>query len=393
MAPQREWFEKDYYKVLGVPETATDKEIARAYRTLAKKYHPDANPGAEDKFKEVSTAYEVLGSADKRKEYDEVRKMGPVGNPFAGAGAGGAGADFGGFGMDDLGDLLGGIFGRGRRGGGGPGPGVAGQRGRDLETTLHLSFADAVGGLTTTVNITSDVTCSTCAGSGARPGTSPVVCSICGGRGVINDNQGMFSFSQPCGACGGTGMRVEDPCPSCRGTGTERKRRQIRVRIPAGVSDGQRIRIKGRGGAGLAGGPPGDLYVVVNTDRDSVFGRSGSKNLTITAPITFSEAALGTTITVPTLEGSVSLKIPAGTPSGRTFRARGRGVPASTGAGDLLVTVEVEVPKKMDDSHREAVEALASFEDGDRLRREQWGARAPAGSSAGAGVGGDGTVR
>ncbi len=382
MAPQREWFEKDYYSVLGVPESATDKDIARAYRKLAKQYHPDANPGAEDKFKDVSAAFDVLGDAAKRKEYDEVRRLGPAGNPFARTGGPDGGFSSGSFHVDDLGDLLGGIFGRGgggrRRGGGGMGG--AGQRGSDLETSLHLSFADAVNGITTTVNVVSDVTCSTCAGSGAAPGTAPTVCSVCGGRGVVNDDQGLFSFSQPCAACGGTGMRVETPCPTCHGLGTERRARQVRVRIPAGVDDGQRIRIKGRGAAGHAGGSPGDLYVVVHHDRDAVFGRSG-KNLTLAAPVSYPEAVLGTTITVPTLDGSVSLKVPAGTPSGRTFRVRGHGVPSSSGAGDLLVTVEVAVPRSVAEPEREAVEALAGYEQGDDLRQQKWGGRAAAGSA------------
>lgn len=374
MAPQREWFEKDYYKVLGVSESASDKDLARAYRKLAKQYHPDANPGAEDKFKDVSAAYDVLGDTAKRKEYDEVRRLGPAGNPFARSGGPDGGGFAGGFRVDDLGDLLGGIFGRGGRRRAGGGMGSAGQRGTDLETALHLSFADAVNGITTTVNVTSDITCSTCAGSGAAPGTAPTVCSVCGGRGVVNDDQGLFSFSQPCSACGGTGMRVETPCPTCHGLGTERRARQVRVRIPAGVDDGQRIRVKGRGGAGHAGGPPGDLYVVVHHDRDATFGRSG-KNLTLAAPVSYPEAVLGTTITVPTLEGSVSLKVPAGTPSGRTFRVRGQGVPSSSGAGDLLVTVEVAVPKSVVEPEREAVEALAGYEQGDDLRQQKWGAR------------------
>jgi molecular chaperone DnaJ len=367
MAPQREWFEKDYYKVLGVSETASDKEITKAYRKLAKQYHPDANPGAEDRFKEISAAYDVLGDTARRKEYDEVRRLGPVGNPFAGAGAGDGFSST--FRVDDLSDLLGGIFGggqaggRGRRNRGPAGP----QRGEDLEAELHLSFLDAVNGATTTVNVTSAVACSTCGGTGAAPGTSPVICSNCGGRGVINDNQGLFSFSQPCRECGGTGMKVETPCRTCKGRGVERRPRQVKVRLPAGVEDGQRIRVKGRGGAGAHGGPAGDLYVVVRTDRHRLFGRQG-KNLTLTVPLSFPEAALGATITVPTLDNAVSLKIPAGTRSGRTFRVKGHGVPASSGAGDLLVTVEVAVPQKLSDAEREAIQALASASGGESPR-------------------------
>jgi molecular chaperone DnaJ len=362
MAPQREWFEKDYYKVLGVSDTATDKDITRSYRKLAKQYHPDANPGSEDKFKEISAAYDVLGDADKRKEYDEVRRLGPLSNAFSGAGGGaGPGGFSANFSTDDLTDLLGGIFGRTGRAGGGragsnpPGP----RRGEDLEAQLHLSFLDAVNGVTATVNVTSDVACSMCGGTGAAPGTSPVICSKCGGRGVINDNQGLFSFSQPCRDCSGTGMRVETPCRNCFGRGVERRGRQVKVRIPPGVEDSQRIRVKGRGGAGANGGPSGDLYVTVHTSQHSLFGRHG-KNLTLSVPISFPEAALGATITVPTLDKPVSLKVPAGTRSGRIFRVKEHGVPARTGAGDLLVTVEVAVPQKLTEAEREAIEALAS---------------------------------
>jgi len=369
MAPQREWFEKDYYKVLGVSEQASDKEIGKAYRKLAKQYHPDANPGAEDQFKDVSAAYDVLGDAEKRKEYDGVRRLGPAANPYARAGAaqpGGAGA---GFRVDDLGDLFGNIFGRGAgRGDRGQTRVTAAQRGPDIDASLHLGFDDAVSGVTTTVNVTSDVPCRTCGGTGARPGTAPVMCPACSGQGVINDNQGLFSFSQPCQTCGGTGLKVESPCSACHATGTEYRARQVKVRIPAGVEDGQRIRVKSRGGPGRAGGPPGDLFVVVHVEADRRFGRRGSKDLTLTVPISFPEAALGATITVPTLERPVSLKVPAGTRSGRTFRVRSHGVPVSSGVGDLLVTVEVAVPTALSDDQRRAVEALGEIIGGPALR-------------------------
>lgn len=375
MAPQREWFEKDYYKVLGVADTATAKELGRAYRKLAKQYHPDANPGSEDRFKEISAAYDVLGDEAKRKEYDEVRRLGPAGNPFAGAGRGGGGFT-GNFRVDDLGDLLGNIFGRGTRanrgGAGRTSTGALPQRGADLETSLHLAFLDAVNGITTTVHVTSEVACHTCGGSGAAPGTAPIICEICAGRGVINDNQGLFSFSQPCQTCGGTGMRVEHPCPTCMGLGVEHRPRQVKVRIPPGVEDGQRIRIKGRGGAGRNGGPPGDLYVVVHGDRHPVFGRRG-KDLTVNVPVTFPEAVLGANVKVPTLDGPVTVKVPAGSRSGRTLRVRGRGVPASSGAGDLLATIEVAVPDEMGDDERKLVEELGQVENGDGLRQQLWG--------------------
>jgi molecular chaperone DnaJ len=357
MAAQREWFEKDYYRVLGVSDTATAKEIKSAYRKLSRQYHPDSNPGddaAEERFKEVSAAYDVVGDPAKRKEYDEVRRLGPAAAGFPGGGGGPGGFRFEDVG--DLGDVLGGLFGRARRGRGGGGTGP--HRGPDLETELHLSFEDAVAGVTTVVHLTSDATCSTCSGSGAKPGTAPTRCATCAGRGVLDDNQGMFSFSQPCPACGGRGLTVDDPCPTCRGTGIERRPREVKVRIPAGVNEAQRIRLKGRGGPGRNGGPPGDLYVVVRVAKHPLFGRKG-RDLTLTVPVTFAEAALGADITVPTLfSGPVTLRIPPGTRSGRTFRVRGKGVSTGKADGDLLVTVEVAVPSKLTSAERKAVEAL-----------------------------------
>jgi molecular chaperone DnaJ len=378
MAAQREWLEKDYYKVLGVPKTATEKDIARAYRKLAKQYHPDANPGSEDRFKEISAAYEVIGDQPKRKEYDEVRAMGEhgfAGNPFGG-GAGAPGASS--FKVDDLGDLLGNIFGRGRRSRQAPGasPGPSGpQRGTDVEAELHLPFADAIRGVTTTVNVTSDVACSTCGGSGSAPGTAPTVCPVCSGRGVINENQGMFSFSHPCVACGGTGMQIEVPCPNCGGKGIEKRARQVKVRIPPGVEDRQRIRVPGRGGSGSHGAPAGDLFVVVHIASHPFFSQKG-RDLSVRVPVTFAEAALGTTVSVPTLNGKpVTLKVPSGTRSGKVFRVPGQGVPAgptSAKPGDMLVTFDVDVPAKLSADERRAVEALAkaSAEEGNKLREK-----------------------
>ena len=359
-APPREWFEKDYYKVLGVSEHATQKEIKAAYRRLSKQYHPDQNPGSEERFKDVSAAYDVIGDAEKRKQYDEMRRLGPMGFAPGGGGGftGGPGAE--GFtfvgDLGDLGDLFGGLFGRGRAARGrGAGP----ARGDDLETELHLSFLDAVNGVTSTVHVTSETTCSTCHGTGAAPGTSPVVCPHCAGRGTVEENQGPFSFSQPCPQCGGRGMIVEKACPTCRGSGIAVQPRQVKVRVPAGVEDGQRIRLKGRGGPGRNGGPPGDLFVVVRVASHPLFGRRG-KDLTLTVPVTFTEAALGAEVKVPTLAEPVTLRVPPGTSTGKTFRVRGRGVPqARGGAGDLLVTVEVAVPKNLSKAEREAVEALA----------------------------------
>lgn len=365
MAPQREWFEKDYYKTLGVSSTATAKEITSAYRKLAKKHHPDTNPGSDETFKAITAAYDVLGNAERRKEYDEVRAMGPAAGGFGGGSGGGFPGGFGGGGsyrvedMGDLGDLFGGLFGRGR------GRGTAGpQRGSDVESELHLSFEDAVSGVTTSVNLTTDARCSTCAGSGAAPGSRPDACRRCRGTGTLQDDQGLFSLSQVCPDCSGRGTVVTDPCPTCRGSGAEHRNRAVKVRLPAGVEDGQRIRVKGKGASGRNGGPAGDLYVVARVGRHNLFGRKG-RNITLTVPVGFAEAALGTTLTVPTLGQSVTLRIPAGTPSGRTFRVKGRGVPSGkkTAAGDLLVTVEVAVPTELSDEQRAAVEALATVID------------------------------
>jgi molecular chaperone DnaJ len=379
MAPQREWFEKDYYEVLGVPEGADEKEITRAYRKLAKQYHPDANKGdveAEERFKEVSGAYDVLGDDEKRKEYDEVRRMVASGVGPGGPGFGGGGFGPGGFGgfrdvqfdFDDaggLGDILGGLFGRaagGRRGRGGAAR--APRRGDDLETELHLDFLEAVHGVTTSVGFTADAVCSECHGSGARPGTFPETCPQCAGSGSIAVDQGPFSFSQVCPTCGGAGSVVKDKCPKCKGRGVERRRRDVKVRIPAGVDDGQRIRVKGRGGAGSFGGPPGDLFVRVHVRPHRTFGRDG-RNLTLAVPVTFAEAALGASVRIPTLDEAITVKVPAGTRSGTTVRVRGRGIATAKGTGDLLVSFEVVVPEKLNAQQREAVEALARAFTGD----------------------------
>jgi molecular chaperone DnaJ len=359
VAAQREWFEKDYYAVLGVEQTASQKEITKAYRKLARELHPDANPGnaaAEERFKEVAAAYDVLGDEAKRKEYDEVRRLGPMAGGFGGGAGGFQDVRFDDLG--DLGNLFGNLFGgRGRTRTSTPqGP----RRGGDLETVLHLDFVDAVRGVTTAVHLTSDAPCGTCHGTGARPGTTPVACSRCGGSGFLHENQGSFSFASPCPQCGGNGVTITDPCATCRGSGLERRPREVKVRIPAGVDDAQRIRLKGRGAPGRQGGPPGDLFVVVRVAPHDLFGRSGT-DLTVAVPVTFAEAALGADIRVPTLDGPpVTVRIPAGTRSGKTFRVRGRGIPAERGAGDLLVTVDVAVPSTLTAAEREAIEALAA---------------------------------
>jgi molecular chaperone DnaJ len=366
MAAQREWFEKDYYRTLGVDKAATPKEITKAYRKLARNLHPDQNPGdsvAEEKFKEVAAAYDVLGDESKRKEYDEVRAMGPMSGMGGRGGPGGFTfnvEDMGGAG--GLGDLFGSMFGRGgpARGRAGAASGVGPRRGSDITAQLTVDFKDAVHGITTTLYLTTDAQCSTCHGSGAKPGTSPVTCSACGGRGVVDDNQGMFSFSSPCRVCGGQGSRIEVPCPTCRGTGVEQRQREVKTRIPAGVKDGQTIRLKGRGGPGRNGGPAGDLLVELKVMPHPLFGRSGD-NLTVSVPITVAEAALGGEIDVPTLDGSrVTLRLKPGTQTGSRHRVRGKGIATAKHTGDLIVTVNVHIPTDLTDSQREAIEQLAA---------------------------------
>lgn len=379
---ERDYVEKDYYKTLGVSREASQDEIAKAYRRLARQYHPDANPNdpkAEETFKDVSEAHQVLSDPEKRKEYDRIRDMVESG-AFAGGRGGDSFGGTGGFGRAgpgaagmDLGDLLGGLFGEGAPGTGATGAGRAGagrggQRGRDAETTLTLSFADAMAGVTTTLQVAGRAACGTCGGSGAKPGTSPAVCTTCGGRGQVLSDQGLFSFAQTCTACGGRGMVITDPCPTCGGGGAVSSTRRVRARIPAGVKDGARIRLKGKGEAGLRGGPPGDLYVTVRVHAHELFGRRGD-DLTLTVPVTFAEAAMGTTLRVPTLDGEVSVKVPAGTPSGKRLRVRGHGAPKTGGDhGDLLVTVDIHVPRKLTKTQQKLLGDFADTEDPEGLR-------------------------
>ena len=373
MAPQREWFDTDYYAVLGVSPDATDKDITRAYRKLAKQHHPDANPGnkeAEERFKDVSAANDVLSDSKKRPEYDEVRRMVASGG-YSGGGPGvpgGFGGGGGGSPFDegvDLGDLLGGLFG-GRGGRSQPGRGrrnsrSAPQRGADLESELTIDFRDAIEGITTSVAFTAEAACSECKGSGARPGTQPQTCPQCNGRGEVAVDQGPFSFNQVCPNCNGRGTLITDPCPRCHGGGTEVRRRDVKVKLPVGVKDGQRIKVGQRGAAGRNGGPAGDLYVVVHVRPDPTFGRRGARDLNVHVPITFAEAALGANISVPTLEDPVTLKVKAGTQPGTTQKVKGRGIAGTNGhAGDLYVTFDLTVPHKLDRTQREAVEAVAA---------------------------------
>jgi len=359
---RREWFEKDYYAILGVPKNATQAEIKKAYRKLAQQHHPDANAGdprAEERFKEVSSAYDVIGDEDKRTAYDRAREMG-AGAFGGGFRNGGAGGGFGGypggqgFGTADvnLEDLLGGMFGGASRRRTRP------SRGADLETEVTLSFEDAMAGVTVPVTLTGPAPCTTCHGSGAAPGTQPIVCPTCSGSGQVAVDQGLFSMAQTCPRCRGAGRLVETPCPTCGGSGATRRKRTIQVKVPAGVKDGSRIKLAGKGESGGAGGPPGDLFVRVHVRTHQLFGRKGN-DLTIEVPVTFSEAALGAHVQVPTLEGQVTLKIPAGTPSGKTFRVRGKGAPVKGGGhGDLLASVVVDVPRKLSREQKKLVEQL-----------------------------------
>ncbi|MFF0498988.1 molecular chaperone DnaJ [Nocardia aobensis] len=374
----REWLEKDFYKELGISSGATQDEIKKAYRKLARDLHPDKNPGdtkAEERFKAVSEAHAVLADPEKRKEYDEARRLFASGGFGRGGYAPGGGYTGGGgfsneFNLGDifggaaagagdggLGDILGGLFNRG-----GTRTTSRPRRGSDVETETTLGFREAAQGVTVPLRMTSPSPCTTCHGSGAKPGTSPRVCPHCNGTGVISRNQGAFGFSEPCDDCRGTGSIIDDPCTDCHGTGIQNRTRTITVRIPPGVRDGQRIRLAGQGEAGLRGAPAGDLFVTVHVSQDKVFGRNGD-DLTLVLPVSYSELVLGTTVSVPTLEGRVGVKVPPGTADGRTLRVRGRGVPKrGGGAGDLLVTVKVAVPQKLDDEASEALRRYAEAE-------------------------------
>ena len=363
----KDFIEKDYYKTLGVPKDAKPDEIKKSYRKLARKFHPDANKGdaaSEEKFKEISEAYDVLADPTRRKEYDEARALfGPGGGGgfrVPGGGAGG-GTTF------DFGDL----FGGGRAGAGGvgdifadilrnrSGARAAARRGADVKSEVTLDFTDAVEGATVALRMSTEQACPTCHGTGGKGGSLPHECPVCHGTGQTARNQGGFAFAEPCRECLGRGMVVDDPCPDCHGSGRAMGSRTVNVRIPAGVKDGQQIRIHGKGAQGERGGQPGDLLVTVHVPPHPLFGRSGD-NLTLTVPVSFAEAALGGEIRVPTLGGSpVTLKLPPGTSNGRTLRVKGRGATRKDGSkGDLLVTVQVVVPDKLSSKAKEAVEAF-----------------------------------
>ncbi|HUB99516.1 MAG TPA: molecular chaperone DnaJ [Solirubrobacterales bacterium] len=364
----------ELYKTLGVAKNASDDEIKKAYRKLARKYHPDRNPDdkeAEEKFKEISAAHDVLADPEKRKEYDQGGQFANFGG-FGGGGQGpfgpGAGGGQGGFGAD-LGDIFSNLF--GARGGGGRGQAQQ-VRGRDLETEIQLSFDQAVNGAQISVTVPKAERCTTCHGSGAKPGTSPVTCPRCEGRGIDAQSQGFFSISQPCPQCGGAGQIIEDPCPTCGGSGLTQQTKRYKVNVPAGVKDGTRIRLAGKGEAGPRGGPPGDLYVTTRVASSPIFKRLDDGNLEVAVPITIPEALRGGTIEVPTLQGTKKIKVAPGTKHGTIQRLRGEGPPKPKGKGngDIRYRLEIAIPSELSEEQSEAAEKLAEAFNGSDPRAE-----------------------
>ncbi|MCU0307479.1 MAG: molecular chaperone DnaJ [Thermoleophilia bacterium] len=360
----------DLYETLGVSPTATADEIKKAYRALARRHHPDANagdPAAEERFKEISHAYDVLSDEDKRRRYDQERAMfgaGGAGRFRPGAGGTAAGAGAGGFSgqFGDFADIFSSIF----RGGKGRPAGPEAARGDDVEVSVNLSFEQAMAGAQVPVVLERQETCVTCSGSGSKAGSAPKLCPECSGRGVKGRNLGGFAMSGPCETCGGAGTVIEDPCAACHGTGTRAKERKLRVRIPPGVRDGTRIRLKGRGQAGVRGGAAGDLHVVTRVAPSRLYERRGD-DLVLEVPVTFAEAALGAKVEIPTLDGRVALTVPAGSQDGRTLRVREKGAPrlSAEGRGDLLARLRVQVPQGLTDRQRKALEEFAKLDGGD----------------------------
>ncbi len=374
----------DYYKTLGVEKKASAEEIKKAYRKLAREYHPDRNPGnaeAESKFKDISQAYDVLGDPEKRKQYDSGS------GPFAtGAGPGGGFGGFGNFDFDasSMGDILSNLFGGAGAGAGGR-AGRGGrqrarpERGADLEAQVSIGFDQAIAGAQVPLQVPMQATCDTCHGTGAKPGTTPIVCPRCEGRGVETQGQGAFSISVPCSRCGGSGTIIEDPCPTCHGSGAVRTVKRLRVNIPAGVRDGSRIRLAGKGEPGRRGGPPGDLYLVTHVSSSPVFKRKG-ENFEVEVPLTIPEALRGAEIKVPTLDGTKTLRVPPGTAHGTVQRLRGEGPPKlNSGSppqrGDLHYRFVIEVPKQLSKEQQSAVEQMSKVFNGDPRAKLFAGAR------------------
>jgi molecular chaperone DnaJ len=352
---------KDPYQVLGVDKKASDDQIKKAYRKLARQYHPDKNPGdtaAEERFKDVQEAYSILSDPEKRRAYDS--GGGIFGSGFdPGSFREGFGGGFGG----GIGDILSDLFGSGGAAGGRSANRP--ERGRDLETEVHVSFDQAMEGAQVPVSVPMSAPCRTCHGTGAKPGTSPTVCSRCQGRGVEAESQGLFSISQPCRKCGGTGTEIKDPCATCGGSGRTRQVKRYRVNIPAGVRDGSRVRLAGKGEPGARGGPAGDLYVVTRVGESPVFKRRGD-NLEVDVPVTIVEAIRGATIEVPTLSGSKRIRVPPGTQHGTVQRLRGEGPPrlGGRGRGDIHYRLVIDVPRSLSREQREVVDELAAVMDG-----------------------------
>ena len=366
---------RDLYAVLGVGRKASAEEIKKAHRKLVRQYHPDRNPDdpkAEERFKEVQQAYDVLGDPDKRRQYDRTGA-----NPFAAGGGAGGGAgpgfDAGSF-SDILSNLFGGAAGGGAGGAGGPfggrtrgGSGAARDtRGRDLETEVSLAFEQAVEGAQVSLQVPMSQPCATCRGTGAKPGTSPKVCPRCQGRGVESQGQGLFSISQPCTKCQGSGTVIEDPCPTCQGSGSTRTTKRYKVNIPAGVREGSRIRLAGKGEPGTGGGPPGDLYVITHVADSPIFSRKGD-HLEVEVPLTIPEALRGAEVEVPTLNGRKTLRVGPGTKPGTIQRLRGEGPPrlGGGGRGDIHYRFVLDVPQKLSREQEKAVEELSKVMNGD----------------------------
>jgi molecular chaperone DnaJ len=358
----------DYYKTLGVDKKASQEDIKKAYRKLARQYHPDTNKdgGAEERFKQISEAYDVLGDPEKRKKYDRGGGVFGGANPFGGGAGqtGGPATDFGSFS-----DILSGIFNTG--GGRGTRTKPTVERGKDLETSVSLSFEQAIDGAQIPVTVATHAACTTCRGTGARPGTSPQVCPVCNGRGVEAQGQGVFSITRPCSRCGGSGTVIEEPCPTCAGQGRLREMKRYRVNIPAGVKDGSRIRLPGKGEAGLRGGPPGDLYVVTHVSESPVFKPKGD-NFEVEVPITVVEALGGAEVEVPTLHGTKKLRVAPGTKHGTLQRLRGEGPPtlgSGSARGDLHYRFVIDVPKELTKEQRAAVDQLSKVMNGNPRER------------------------
>jgi molecular chaperone DnaJ len=361
--------QRDLYAVLGVDRKASPEDIKKAYRKLARRYHPDRNPddtAAEERFKEVQAAYDVLSDADKRKQYDRGGFAGIGGRPGAGAGGSGAGG-FGGFDASGFGDILSNLFGGGAAGGrqgAGRRAGRA-ERGNDLEAEVSVAFDQAVEGAQVPLSVPTSERCTTCHGTGAKPGTAPKVCPRCQGRGLESQGQGLFSISQPCSQCNGGGTVIEDPCPTCHGAGSVRTVKRYRVNIPAGVREGSKVRLAGKGEPGRNGGPPGDLFVITHVQDSPVFKRKGD-NLEVEVPLTIPEAIRGAEVEVPTLHGRKRLRVPAGTHHGTVQRLRGEGPPklGGKGNGDIHYRFVIDVPARLSQEQSEAVERLSQVMNG-----------------------------